>query len=435
MKEKFTKELYSNLIGVGYRIYFNDVLIIDQPYTPGAQGFVGMTADEADAYANDVTIMAPVYIPPPIAPIIHHEKERLKREEEERAEREREEEERAPTPPATPITPPPAAPPIPERLRERPPSADRPLAEGDFFSYDPNLDVWGAQPYLGESRWKSTGLSIAGMGYLCCGRGGREGRDRFREDVLRYDPNLRAWTWVANFLGGGRESAVGFSIGLKGYVGLGETRKRKMNDLWEYNPSTNRWSRLADLPGSARNSAVGFSIGSKGYVGLGYLKFTSALSDFWEYDPSNNSWAQLTDFGGGRRAGSVGFSLGSKGYVGLGIYNNAAKRDFWEYDPSNNSWRQLSDFIGDARCYGIGLSTGSRIFVGLGATSTAVGRDLRELYEYLPSTDQWTRAADFIGDNLRYPVGFSIYDKVYIHVCRKTTNLNFIGKLFHWIFG
>lgn len=383
--KKFTKELYYSAFGVGYRIYYDNVLIIDQPYTPGAQGFVGMTAEEADMYANDVTIMAPVFIPP---------------------------------------------------IRERPPSARTPRVEGDFFSYDPNLDVWDAQPYLGESRWKSTGLSIAGIGYLCCGRGGRVGKERYKEDVLRYDPNLRTWTWVANFLGGGRESAVGFSIGLKGYVGLGDTRKRRVNDLWEYNPSTNRWSRLADLPGSARGGAVGFSIGSKGYVGLGYLQLTSALSDFWEYDPFTNSWTQLTDFGGGRRAGSVGLSFGSKGYVGLGIYNNNTKTDFWEYDPSNDSWRSLSDFIGDARCYGIGLSTGSRIFVGLGATSTKLAlTDLRDLYEYLPSTDQWTRVADFTGDNACFPVGFSIDDKIYVHVCRKTTNLNFIGKLFHWIFG
>ena len=49
-------------------------------------------------------------------------------------------------------------------------------------------------------------------------------------------------------------------------------------DFWEYDPSTNVWTQKADFGGGARSGAVGFSIGSKGYIGTG------GANDFWEYD-------------------------------------------------------------------------------------------------------------------------------------------------------
>jgi len=45
-----------------------------------------------------------------------------------------------------------------------------------------------------------------------------------------------------------------------------------------------------DFKGNARSSAVGFSIGNKGYIGTGFGgNFLYILQDFWEYDPSLSS--------------------------------------------------------------------------------------------------------------------------------------------------
>ena len=46
--------------------------------------------------------------------------------------------------------------------------------------------------------------------------------------------------------------------------------RRIMKDFWEYDPAANTWTQKADFVGVARISAVGFSIGSKGYIGTGY---------------------------------------------------------------------------------------------------------------------------------------------------------------------
>ena len=92
----------------------------------------------------------------------------------------------------------------------------------------------------------------------------------------------------------------------------------------------NLWTQKANFGGGARFSAVGFSIGNKGYIGTG----NNYPQDFWEYDPITNLWTQKANFGGGPRRDAVGFSIGNKGYIGTGQNNNGNSRsDFWCYTP------------------------------------------------------------------------------------------------------
>ena len=44
------------------------------------------------------------------------------------------------------------------------------------------------------------------------------------------------------------------------------------------------WSQKADFGGVGRYTAVGFSIGSKGYIGTGW-DINVKKKDFWEYTP------------------------------------------------------------------------------------------------------------------------------------------------------
>src|SRR5450432_1129644 len=100
------------------------------------------------------------------------------------------------------------------------------------------------------------------------------------------------------------------------------------------------WTRKADFAGGTRGSAVGFSIGSKGYLGTGN-NFTMTDDDVWEYDPATNVWTQKANFGGGLNTQGVGFSTGNKGYVVPG-----GRNDFWEFDSVANTWTQKADFAG-----------------------------------------------------------------------------------------
>src|SRR6476660_5265955 len=87
------------------------------------------------------------------------------------------------------------------------------------------------------------------------------------------------------------------------------------------------WAPKASFAGEGRQSAVGFSIGSKGYIGTGYT-WNGNVNDFWEYDPSTNVWTQKANVGTTVRTGAAGFAIGNKGYIGSGNNNS-----FYEYDP------------------------------------------------------------------------------------------------------
>ena len=163
------------------------------------------------------------------------------------------------------------------------------------------------------------------------------------KDFWEFNPDANTWTQKTDFGGTARE-AIGFSIGNKGYLGLGTDANTFQSDFWEYNPLTDSWIKKADFGGESRPEAIGFSVGSRGYVGTGGYYYFSWFGcfcwtyyyydDFWEYTPSTNSWAQKADFAGVERTGALGFSIGDKGYVGTGFnFYEGYEKDFWEYTP------------------------------------------------------------------------------------------------------
>src|SRR5450432_1164123 len=84
------------------------------------------------------------------------------------------------------------------------------------------------------------------------------------------------------------------------------------------------WTQKADFGGGSREFAVGFSIGSKGYLGTGRDNTETLKNDLWEYDPAANTWTQKANFGGTPRYFAVGFAIGDKGYIGTGTSSDGA---------------------------------------------------------------------------------------------------------------
>lgn len=115
----------------------------------------------------------------------------------------------------------------------------------------------------------------------------------------------------------------------------------------------NVWTKRESVGGSKRERGVGFSIGGRGYIGLGQDTLNQMLSDFWEYDPGTNSWTQKANFSGVGRRDAVAFSIGSKGYVGTGMSNadafaGSTLSDFWQYDPATNAWTSKALYPGSS---------------------------------------------------------------------------------------
>jgi N-acetylneuraminic acid mutarotase len=83
---------------------------------------------------------------------------------------------------------------------------------------------------------------------------------------------------------------IGFSLGTKGYFGLGSSFKGGSNitffkDFWEYDPQSNTWTKKADFQGQARTMAINFVISTMGYIGAGGTADAQNLQDFWKFTP------------------------------------------------------------------------------------------------------------------------------------------------------
>jgi len=224
------------------------------------------------------------------------------------------------------------------------------------------------------------------------------------------------------------ESAVGFSIGTKGYVGTGSDAGNNAHaDFWEYDPALNIWTQKADYGGGKRSRAVGFSMNGKGYIGTGMTDSILPSSDFWEYDPSLNTWTRKADIPGNSiypawRHSAFGFVLGNYGYIGGGtVYPFTTGngytyfKDFYQYDPLSltngldtngnpkGAWISKADFL--PRAEASSFSIGTKGYVGTGYDSSAVYKDF---WEYDPSLNHWTQKANLTGSTRTAAVGFSI---------------------------
>lgn len=228
------------------------------------------------------------------------------------------------------------------------------------------------------------------------------------------------WTEKNGFPGSGRHNAVAFSIGAKGYFGTGIAESENNNyqlldDFWEYDPSSDQWTYLGQFPGGPRAAASAFSIGDKGYVGLGSQNFywdspekdTNHFSDFYEFDPSSKNWTKITDFQGVGRLSAASFVINDEGYIVTGDWgldapygNSKSADDVWKYDPVLDQWTQMENFPNNSY-HTAGFSIGNIGYI----------YDYNNLYKL--ENGNWTSLDSGI-ENWWDFVAFSINDKGYV---------------------
>lgn len=264
----------------------------------------------------------------------------------------------------------------------------------------------------GGTRSSAVGFSIGTKGYV-----GTGGNNFTFKDFWEWDQNTDVWTQKADFGGGNRVGAVGFSIGLKGYVGTGLVSGSMKKDFWEYDPATNIWSTKADFPGGKRMNAIGLGVGNKGYVFNGVDTSGNYQTNVWEYNPTSNTWIQKASYNANYgREECFGFAINNKIYFGGGYQDQSLGdiffTDFWEYDVAINVWTQKSNFTPEnARRGAVGFSVGGKGYMGTGVKSTPY---LNDFYEYDSGTNIWTTKTNFTGQQRAWAIGFSIGTKGYV---------------------
>ena len=156
-----------------------------------------------------------------------------------------------------------------------------------------------------------------------------------------------------------------------------------LNDLWKFTVSTSEWtwmggSNLANqsgvygtegtpaagnIPGS-RTMAVNWSDSSGNLWLLGGWDSAGALNDLWKYSPSSNEWTWM---GGSSSANQDGV-YGTEGTEASGNVPGARGNSIGWIDSSGNLW----------------------LFGGYGFDSVGTEGDLNDLWEYTPSSNEWT---------------------------------------------
>jgi len=273
------------------------------------------------------------------------------------------------------------------------------------------------------ARHRAIGFSIGDKGYMGLGHINAGGVNIAYPDFWEYDKSTNSWSQKADFGGGTRFGAVGFSIGNKGYVGTGTSASYvDFNDLWEYNAVTNTWTQKASMPGTPRDGATGFSINGKGYMGLGYY------NDWYEYNPQTDTWLAKAMYPSAVPSYSASFVIDTVGYVTTGEYTYSS---LLSYHPSIDTWLSQTPFPGMPRFGATGFSINGKGFVGLGCDYGY--NDFKDFYEYNPVTNSWDTLGEFTGSRRHYVPGFNIGNKGYCGTGTNGTNLKDFWEFYFYI--
>jgi hypothetical protein len=147
----------------------------------------------------------------------------------------------------------------------------------DFWKYDPISDAWSRIPsYIGADSASIYGtaggisVTVGDLAYIGLGRlSGSRGDQRW----FCYNSMEKSWKERALFpYSRNYSAAIAFNLNGFPYA------KTVISDFYSYDSSLNLWQHVETDLIPNRSDGIGFSIGGKGYVGIGKA--------FWEYDPA-----------------------------------------------------------------------------------------------------------------------------------------------------
>jgi hypothetical protein len=286
----------------------------------------------------------------------------------------------------------------------------------DFWQYDPGSNVWtwigGATAVDQFGTYGTIGVASAsnipgsrshamswkdnqGNFWLFGGHGYSSNSVGYLNDLWKYNPTTRSWTWIkGNNSSGGDPNAYG-TLGIESpgnqpasryeattwtdvngnlwmFGGYNYPSHGLLNDLWKFNTVTNNWvcfkvsQQNAGGQPQVRSGAKGWADKSGNiwlFGGLGYNNIY--MSDVWKYTISTNQWTYI-------RGSSSASLIGSYGYKGVPSSSNT---------PGGRSlFATWTDQNGLFWLFGGG---------GLATSVSATGY-LNDLWSYDPVANIWT---------------------------------------------
>jgi len=191
------------------------------------------------------------------------------------------------------------------------------------------------------------------------------------------------------------------------------------------------------LPQYASLSAITSAIASPQQ---GMMVYNNGTASNWYYDGTtwvelsgnkidsttvSEFWGRLKDFTGSSRRYFATFVIGGKGYVCCGRFGVSPfydTKELWEYDPTIDKWTRKADFPGVRREYASSFVINGKAYVGIGYGDTGA---LQDFYEYDPLTNTWAAKANFGGGQRQQAASFSISGLGYIS-CGRDASFNYM---------
>jgi N-acetylneuraminic acid mutarotase len=243
-----------------------------------------------------------------------------------------------------------------------------------------------------------------------------------KDDEIVKDPVKDQSTWkkLNDFPGTPQSNGISFSVGGKGYTGLGHIDSFD-REIWSFDPATDSWEQKNDFPFDLPGD-VGLSTESSGYV----MTYSGSL---YEYQPLADAWTYRTSFPGEWRTNFTGFVINDNLYFGFGNDIEKSYKEFWKYNPAENVWSQVPDYPGIARSNAEAFVIDNKAFVGLGFNDSAPPI-LVDMYEYDPGANEWTQIADYPESNALCGIVFSNHSKGYIGTAENTDQHR--GKVYEY---
>lgn len=210
----------------------------------------------------------------------------------------------------------------------------------DNWEYNPANNSWTRKAdFGGTPRYDAVAFGINDKGYISTGFDGG-----YTKDLWEFTPATNTWAQKVSLGGSKRSGAVVFVYKNKAFVVTGINNGQPVTDFWVYDPANaSSWTQLRDITNISadsyddlyttinRSQAVGFVIGNKGYLTVG--ENGSYIKNTWEYDLDQDTWAEKTPYERSERSGAVSFTVKGRGYVACGRNNSFYFDDIDEFLP------------------------------------------------------------------------------------------------------
>jgi N-acetylneuraminic acid mutarotase len=215
----------------------------------------------------------------------------------------------------------------------------------DNWEYDQASNTWTRKAdFAGTPRYDAVAFGINTKGYISTGFDGGYTKDIWEFTPTGGTNNGGVWVQKVSFGGTKRSAAIAFVYNNKAYVVTGINNGTAVTDFWVFDPSgTGTWTQLRDIANVSsdtydddysdiiRSNGVGFIVGTKAYVAVGenggYTKKT------WEYDFASDTWARKTSYERSERSGANAFSVKGRGFVVCGRNSTYYFDDMDEFQP------------------------------------------------------------------------------------------------------